>query len=271
LLSGRSFAAEDQRAWPPQQRALVNRSFARQGLGVEDPVGHRIRFASRGEKPPWIEIIGMVDDTCEVSLTDPAPPSLYFPFFAYPTRAVTQGNLRVAVAVKVDGSPERLLAQLPSAIRQVLPDASVDEVQPLSGWVSSSYARRAALARVLSLLALSATVLSMIGLFGVTSYAVALRGSEIAIRRALGASGRALRLMILWETARVVSYGLLLGLAASCFAGRLLASVLFGIPALDATTYVSVSLCILLATLSAALIAARAATRIAPSQALARA
>lgn len=267
LLSGRAFTAEDQRAWPSQQRALVNRRFAREGLGVEDAVGHRVRFAPQA---PWIEIIGMVDDACEVSLTDPAPPALYFPFFAYPTRATNQGNLRVSVAVKVAGSPAALLALLPRAIREVLPDASVDEVQPLSELVSRSYARRTALARVLSLLASAATVLSMIGLFGVTSYAVALRSSEIAIRRAVGASGRRMLRMILLETARVVALGLLLGLAGSWLAGRLLANGLFGIGVLDAPTYLSVSLSTLLATFAAALLAARSATHIAPARALAR-
>ena len=271
LLSGRLFTGEDQRAWPPQERAIVNRSFAREGLGVEDAVGHHVRVATHGkEEAPWIEIIGMVESACEVSLTDPAPPALYFPFFAYPTRAVNQGNLRVSVAVKAAGSPDALLAQLPLAIREVLPEASVDDVQPLSQWVEDSYARRTALARVLSLLAVSATVLSVIGLFGVTSYAVALRSSEIAIRRALGASGRAICRMILLETGRVVALGLLLGVAGSWFTGRLLTTLLFGVTALDPRTYLAVSLGTLLATLPAALLAARAATRIAPAQALAR-
>lgn len=271
LLSGRLFTAEDQRAWPPQQRAIVNRRFAREGLGVEDAVGHRLRVATHGErKPPWIEIIGMVESTCEVSLTDPAPPSLYWPFFAYPNRAVNQGNLRVSVAVQVAGAPDAMLARLPSAIHEVLPDATVDDVQPLSQWVEDSYARGTALARVLSVLAVSATVLSVVGLFGITSYAIALRSSEIAIRRALGASGRAIRRMILLETGRVVALGLLLGLAGSWFAGRLLTSVLFGIAALDPRTYLAVGVGTLLATLAAALLAARAATRIAPARALAR-
>jgi ABC-type antimicrobial peptide transport system permease subunit len=119
-------------------------------------------------------------------------------------------------------------------------------------------------------LALSATILSMIGLFGVTSYAVALRGSEIAIRRALGASRRTMRQMVLLETGRIVALGLLLGLAGSWFASRLLASVLFGVTALDARTYLAVILGTLLATLAAALFAARAASRIAPARALAR-
>jgi predicted permease len=271
LLSGRLFTEQDQRAWPPQQRAIVNRSFARQGLGVEDALGHHVRFATHGaQKAPWIEIIGMVESTCEVSLTDPAPPALYMPFFAYPTRAVNQGNLRVSVAVQVAGSPDVLLAQLPSAIHEVLPEASVDDVQPLSQWVADSYARRAALARVLSLLALSATVLSVVGLFGVTSYAIALRGSEIAIRRALGARGRTIRHMVLLETGRVVVLGLLLGLVGSWFAGRLLTSFLFGTAALDPRTYLAVSMGLLLVTLAAALLAARSATRIAPARALAR-
>jgi putative ABC transport system permease protein len=272
LLAGRSFTPEEQRAWPPQGRALVSQNLARDGLGVEDPVGHQLRFASAdgAEKGPWIEIIGMVADTRETSLTDPAPPSLYFPFFAYPTRAVNQGNVGVALALYGSDTLETSEAALRARIGEILPDASVGSVKPLSQWVAESYARRTALSQVLSTLALAAMVLSVIGLFGITRYTVALRSREIAIRRALGATEGGIRRMILLETGRVVGAGLLAGCIGSWFARNLLASFLFGVTALDALTYAGVSLGIVLATSTAALWAARSATGIAPAEALLR-
>jgi|SRR6185436_6686468 len=106
----------------------------------------------------------------------------------------------------------------------------------LSEWVAQSYARRTALSKVLSTLALAAVVLSVIFL----------------------------------ETGRVVGAGLLGGWIGSWFARNLLASFLFGVTALDALTYAGVSLGIVSATGSAALLATRSATSIAPADALAR-
>jgi putative ABC transport system permease protein len=272
LIAGRSFTPEEQQAWPPQGRALVSQNLARDGLGVENAVGHQLRFTTSdgGAKGDWIEIIGMVENTREVSLTDPPPPSLYFPFFAYPTRGVNQGNLPVAVALRRSDGRDASGAELRARIGEVLPDASVLGAKPLSEWVAESYARRTALSKVLSALALAAVVLSVIGLFGVTRYTVALRSREIAIRRALGASRGGIRRMILVETGRVVSTGLLAGWIGSWFARNLLESFLFGVAALDALTYAGVSLGVMLATSTAALLAARSATSIAPAEALLR-
>jgi putative ABC transport system permease protein len=271
LISGRVFSPVEQRAWPPQSVAIVSQSLAREGLGVEDAVGHRVRFSSPGGtyEMPWIEIIGMVESTREVSLTEPAPPSLYFPFFAYPTRSVNQGNVRVAVALKVSGSPEATMARLPASVAEVIPGAPVNDLKTLATWLGESHARRTALSQVLSTLALAALVLSVIGIFGITSYSVARRTSEIGIRRALGASRRAIRRMILLETGRVVACGLLVGLLGAWFARRLLDGFLFGVAALDPLTYGGVSLGTAVATSTAALLAARSAARIEPSRALA--
>jgi putative ABC transport system permease protein len=271
LISGRLFGAEDQRAWPPQQVAIVNRSLAREGFGLEDAVGHRLRFPGppgEANQAPWIEIIGMVESTREVSLTDPPPPSVHFPFFAYPTRGQNQNTVRFAVALQVAASPAATMARLPTIINEVLPGTPVVDLKPLSAWMAESYARRTALSQVLSSLALSAVVLSLIGLFGITSYSVARRASEIGIRRALGASRRAIRAMLLRETGRVVGLGLIIGLLSAWFARHLLASFLFGVGAVDPLTYGAVGAGVLLATTAAVLLAARSATSIAPSRAL---
>jgi putative ABC transport system permease protein len=271
LIAGRSFTPEDQQAWPPQGRALISQNLARDGLGVENPVGHQLRVAIEGaEKAPWIEIIGMVESTREVSLTDPPPPSLYFPFFAYPTRAVNQGNFGAVVAVHGSDALDMSGAELSARIGEVLPEAPVTRARPLSEWVADSFARRTALSKVLSALALAAVALSVIGLFGITRYTVALRSREIAIRRALGASRGSIRRLILVETGRVVGAGLLAGWIGSWLARDLLASFLFGVTALDAFTYAGVSLGVVLATSAAALLATRSATSIAPAEALLR-
>jgi ABC-type antimicrobial peptide transport system permease subunit len=111
-------------------------------------------------------------------------------------------------------------------------------------------------------------VLSAIGLFGITSFAVAQRTGEVGIRRALGATRRAVVGLVLRETARVVCVGVALGGVLSWFARQLLGTFLFGVSPLDALTYGAVCLGIALVALLSALAPALGASRVSPSRAL---
>ncbi len=271
LISGRDFRADDPKD-PPT--AVVNRSFARELLGVEDAVGHTFRFGvppdqrGRAPEPPWIQIVGMSDDALEVDLVSGARPGIYLPLFARPLGLRTPNSVGFAVAVRAPGQLEAVTAALPAAIREVAPDAAVFIVEELAERVQQSFWERTALLRVLSAFALAAVVLGAIGLFGVTGYAVAERAPEIGIRRALGASqGQILRL-ILRETAVVVCLGMVLGVLASWLGRQVLETFLFGVSAADPVTYLIVIGGILLVALLAALLPARAAAAISPVRAL---
>ncbi len=111
-------------------------------------------------------------------------------------------------------------------------------------------------------------ILAAIGLFGVTSYAVAERSGEIGIRRALGASRGDILAMILRETILVVALGMTGGIACALATRTLLASFLYGVVAGDAATYVSVCVGVVTMAMLAALAPARAAASVPPSRAL---
>jgi putative ABC transport system permease protein len=272
LLSGERFGPEHE-AWPPYRFVLVSRNLAREALGVEDAVGHRLRISPPGIAPdeiPWMQIIGMVEDTLEQPLTDPAPYNVYHPFFSYPNRGENNGNVFLSLSLKVNVPTEQVASRLPLAIAEVLPEAPVTEVSTLRTLLRDSIGRRLALADVLAALASVALVLAAIGLAGIASYSVARRLQELAIRRALGASQRSLRLLVLRETGVLVAWGLLLGMTAAVFSRELMSAFMHGIGALDPLTYLGVSAIALGITVAAALVATRPISELSPAQALAK-
>jgi len=257
LLSGQTFGLEHE-GWPPQRFAIVSRNFAEQALGVRDAVGHRLRFQAPpgvAEEVPWIRIIGTVDDTLEEPLSDPAPLVVYFPFFAYPNRAVTGGNTIVPLILKTT-RPEHVMSQLPAALAEVLPRAPVTEVQAFGDLVRGTLGRRLSLAQVLCVLAFVALVLAAVGLVGVTSYSVAQRSRELAIRRVLGATRQRIRMLVLAETGALVGAGLVLGGLGAWLSRRLLGAFMYGVVPLDPLTYTAVAVGVALIAAFAARIAA---------------
>jgi putative ABC transport system permease protein len=267
-LSGQPFGPEHE-TWPPQRFAIVSRNFAEQALGVPDAVGHRLRFLVQPEQEvPWMQIIGMVEDTLEAPLTDPAPYNVYISYFAYPNRSANDGNTLLALSLKVNTEPELVMSHLPSALAEVLPTAPVTEIQSLQSLVDGSLKRRSALAQVLSVLAGIALLLAAVGLAGVASYSAAQRTQELAIRRALGATGRGIQVSIFIETGYLVVCGLAVGAGAAWFSRRLMAAFLTGISPLDAVTYLGVLTTAALITALATWVASRPLGNATPARAL---
>jgi len=267
LLSGSDFGAKFDEAGDV---AVVSRSFTR-ALGVRDAVGQRFRWIPPVGAPgpdDWVRIIGMVDDTLETDLTAPAPIHVYYPFSRGALSVAGPSAAGFTLAVR-SADPDRLLSELPPALSSVLPGAPLHPLQRLSDWVDKSFWQRTALSRVLSVLALAAVVLSAIGLFGVTSFAVTQRFGELAIRRALGATRRAVIGHVLGEIALIAGAGVALGGLLAWFARQLLAAFLFGVGALDPVTYGGVCLGVALVSTLAALGPALAASRVSPARALA--
>jgi putative ABC transport system permease protein len=264
LLSGRDLTPEDGLRGGALV-ALVNQTFAREVLGVEDAVGHRFRIARPpdfpGPRAPWFEIVGMVGDVLEDDLTAPRPAAVYRPLFGDALGISNASSVNFAVAVRSSGALEPLIDALPRAVGEATRNAPVFLVERLSERVERSFADRTALARVLSLFAACALVLAAIGLFSE-------RASEIGIRRALGATRGAILRMILRETTALVALGLAGGVAL-CWLGRdLLRAFLYEVAPTDPLTYVCVALGLLAVSILAALLAARSAASVSPSRAL---
>jgi putative ABC transport system permease protein len=180
------------------------------------------------------EIVGVVADSVYFSLRESVPPTVYTPlaqFYLWPSNLASVSlNIRAAIA-----SPQSLTKSVSGAINSVSPALSFT-FQPLAGRLDASLVQERITAMLAGFFGALGLFLAAIGLHGVTSYAVARRRAEIAIRAALGATPQQVVRLMLSRVAVVVALGIAIGGAVSVWAGRFVASLLYGVPARDAST-----------------------------------
>jgi putative ABC transport system permease protein len=258
LLRGRQFSDLEQRE--AKRVILINEALARKYFADEDPIGRRLDVAMF-ENPTPAEIIGVVGNVRYDSLIDEAPPAVYFPHpdLAYPF---------MTLVMRTDGEPTSIAPAVQREIRAIDPNQPVSDVrtmnQVMSEWVSRSRFNTL----LLGLFAALATLLSAVGIFGVMNYSVALRTREIGLRLAVGAQPRQVLLLILRQGLLLTIVGVVLGLAAAFALTRLLSGLLFGVTAVDATTFTTISVLLVIVSLLACYLPARRAMRIDPLRAL---
>jgi putative ABC transport system permease protein len=262
LLRGRAFSDHDGPNSPLV--AIVSESGARRIWRGEDPVGRR--FRTGGAQGPEVEVVGMVADARFRSLVVDlsaagAEPDLFFP---YGQR--TEGDLEIAVR-SADGAPIPL-ASVQAAVAAVDPSIPVYRVQPLGDAVAAQTASARFGAVLLGAFSLGALLLAGIGLYGLVAYIVGLSRREIAVRLALGATGRGVVALIVRNGLVLVTGGLLIGAVGAVAAGRALETQLFQTTAIDPGTYATVAATLLLVALLASALPARRAVRVDPHAAL---
>ena len=258
LLRGRNFSDAELRE--PRQKILINEALARTYFASEDPIGQRLDVAMF-EKPTPAEIIGVVGNVRYDSLVDESPPAVYFP---HPDLAYSFMTL----VVRTDGEPTAIAPAIQREIRTLDPNQPISDVrsmnQVMSEWVSRSRFNTL----LLGLFAGLATLLSAVGIFGVMNYSVALRTRELGLRLAVGAQPRQVLLLVLKQGFVLTIVGVVLGLAAAFALTRLLSGLLFGVAAVDVTTFATISLLLVVVSLLACYLPARRAMRIDPLSAL---
>ena len=258
LLRGRNFSDAELRE--PRQKILINETLARAYFASEDPIGQRLDVAMF-EKPTPAEIIGVVGNVRYDSLVDASPPAVYFPHADLAYSFMT-------LVVRTDGEPTAIAPAIQREIRTLDPNQPVSDVrsmnQVMSEWVSRSRFNTL----LLGLFAGLATLLSAVGIFGVMNYSVALRTRELGLRLAVGAQPRQVLLLVLKQGLVLTIVGVVLGLAAAFALTRLLSGLLFGVAAVDVTTFATISLLLVVVSLLACYLPARRAMRIDPLKAL---
>lgn len=258
LLRGRNFSNLELRE--PRRVILINEALARKHFGNEEPIGKRLDVAMF-ENPIWCEIIGVVGNVRYDSLIDESPPAVYFP---HPDLAYSFMTL----VIRTDGEPASLAPAVQREIRGLDPNQPVSDVrtmdQVMSEWVSRSRFNTL----LLGLFAGLATLLSAVGIFGVMNYSVALRTRELGLRLAIGAQPRQVLLLVLKQGLVLTAVGVAVGLAAAFALTRLLSGLLFGVEAVDVSTFTTISILLVFVSLLACYLPARRAMRIDPLRAL---
>jgi predicted permease len=257
LLRGRGFATTDNAAAP--KVCLVNQTFAGRYLGTGNPVGRRFSYADTSSG--FYEIVGVVADARVNDIREAAPPIIYFPIAQNP------GNID-GLEIRTMAAPQWIAGQARQAVADVDHRIPVVHVSTLNEEVNDNLSQQRLIARLTAIFGLLALGLACLGLYGVMSYIVQRRTSEIGVRLALGSSRTNVLWLVLKETFALVSAGGLLGLVLSIAAMHLAAGFLFGLSPEDPVTMGSAAALLYLVSIAAGFFPARRAASVNPVEAL---
>jgi predicted permease len=261
LLAGRTFTAQDTQNSP--KVAVINESMARRFFPNGSAVGHRFAVGETPDHPGEIEVIGVVKDAKYTALDEGSLLAAYFPctqnpgFYGSFALRYTPGANRREIIVRVR-----------SSIAEINPNILVDGVTGLDEQVNQSIATQSLIARLASFFGIIAVFLACIGIYGLLSYSVARRTSELGIRLALGAQSRVLLWLVLRESLRLLVIGLAIGIPIALSSTRVLKSLLYELSPLDPAAITTSIAAVVVMTLAAAWLPARRASKINPIQAL---
>jgi predicted permease len=269
LLAGRDISTDDGPASP--RVALVNQAFAKKFLDGANPVGHTIRPMRESDSP--IEIVGLVADAVYRDLREPALPTAYVPLSQATDRALGEDptvTTPPVVTLSVRAASDRaglLTKSIAAAIGEVNPTLALT-FEPLDGRVDATLTRERLLAILSAAFGVLALLMASIGLYGVTSYAVNLRRTEIGIRMALGATRGAVIRLVLGRLGLLVGGGTVAGLACAAWLSRFAATLLYALEPGDPVTLVASAATLALVGAVAGWLPARHASRLDPTQVL---
>lgn len=260
LLAGRVLEPADAGRYV----VVINETFARRYYGSRDAaLGRQLRIRGGGIQGVWLTVIGVVGDVRHTGLTDAIESEIYTP--------ITETSIAaMMVAVRVAGDPESLAPAIREAIRSVDPNVPIADVQGMRAMIGRTLARPRLLMLLLVGLAVSGLLLASLGVYGVVAYSIAQRRREIGIRMALGAGRSHILSLMLREGVWYALVGLSIGIPASYLATMVLRGLLFGVAHTDVATSAAVALLIASIVLVSAYLPARRASRLAPTDALAR-
>jgi putative ABC transport system permease protein len=218
LAEGRAFRESDRPDAP--RVAIVNATLAKRYYADRNAVGAHLQFAGSNNKP--LEIVGVVADTRTTDLSEAAEPEIYLPFWQ-------SGAFSKHLVVRATGDPTALAALVRSEMRKIDPTSAVERITTMADIRRASVAPRTFAMRLLVGFAGVATVLALVGLYGVLSLSVNSRMKEIAVRKAVGAQRYQIVQLVVGEGSRLVIGGLVLGATVAVLVGRLLRTLLFDV------------------------------------------
>jgi putative ABC transport system permease protein len=252
LLRGRGFAATDVDGQPGV--VIINERLAAE-FGTVDPIGHRINLGD------WVTIVGVVSDARRQSLEAAPKTNVYLPYqqFTLPF---------MSVVVRTDGSPSAVAAAVKTAVREIDPDLPVETVRTMEQIIELSTGQPRFRTFIFLAFASLALLLAAVGIYGLVSFSVSQRTSEMGVRLALGASPRQIGTLVLRQGLGLAALGVVIGVAAAAGGARLLASLLYETSATDPTVYGGLALLLLTIAALACYVPARRAMGVDPMRAL---
>jgi predicted permease len=255
VIHGRAFTDAD--GATGAKIAIVNQAFVQRYFPQGNPLGQRFKYGPVGE----IEIVGVARDAKYADLRADMPVTVYFPLRQQPGGPAN-------FLVRTQGDPAALFTAIRSTVRELDPTLPVLNLRTMDEQVGRLHAQERMFAKLSGVFGALVLTLSAVGLYGLISYAVARRTSEIGVRMALGALPRQILQLFLRESLALVLIGIVVGAFGAWGAAQLLTRMLFGLTATDPLTYGAAGLLLAAVALFAAAVPARRAARLEPTVAL---
>jgi putative ABC transport system permease protein len=261
MAAGRPFNHIDKA--DSERTVIVNETFTRRYLRVDSPekaIGRRFSLQADGDRQ-WLKIVGVAKDGKYFTVNESPQPFHYLPL-----EQDYEGWM--TLIVRSNSNPEAILGGVRNEISKIDPKLPVYDVKTLNDHLSLSLFPARVAAGLLGSFGLLALLLAAIGIYGVTSYAVAQRTREIGIRMALGAERRDVVTMIVRHGLILTASGLVVGLGAAIALTRLMSAILYGVSATDVLTFTGVSVLLAMVAVFSGLIPALRASKVDPVRAL---
>ena len=266
LIRGRNFTSEEQ--FENRLAVIVSKNLADRYWPNQDPIGKRLKWGVPSSPAPWQTIVGVVGDVVDGPLGSEPAVHVYSPYSETPDQGL-QGPVsgmwrRFNIAANADVDAASLTTSVRAAVAALDPALAIAKVTTMREIVNEMSAPQRFSMTVLTGFAAGALLLAGIGLYGVLAFAVAQRSREIGVRLALGAARSEVLGLILRQGMVLVVAGLVIGVAGSLAAARLLRSLLFETSVYDPITFVLVPILLIAASLAACYVPARRAAVVDP-------
>jgi putative ABC transport system permease protein len=271
MIEGRAFTEQDQAQ--ALRVTIINETMARRFWPGQSALGKRVALDLEAmrffpDRPPQLdltagmrEIVGVVRDVRHEGLETEPKPEMYVPDRQKPEREMN-------LVIRAAAGPASLTSAVREAVAAIDPDQPVAGIKPMSRLLTDSVAKPRFNYLLLTAFATVALILTITGVYGVMSYAVAARTREMGIRLAMGARNREVVKLVVGQGMKPVIAGVALGLAGAYALTRIMATLLFNVSATDPTIFIGMAAMLSIVAMLACYLPARKATKVDPVSAL---
>jgi predicted permease len=241
---------------------IINEKLAQRFFAGRNPVGMHLGFGTDPGTPTDMEIIGIVKNIKYTNLRDEIPIQAYVPYMNSPYLG------GMTIYARTLGEPDQLMGSIRAKVREMDANLPIYAMRTMEAQISNSLSTERMIASLSTVFGFVATVLAIIGLYGVMSYSVAQRTREIGIRMALGAEQGKVIGMVMREVLTLIAIGVAVGVPAALLLTRMVKSQLYGLEAHDPWTLGFATGSLAMVACAAGYIPALRASRVDPMKAL---
>jgi len=258
LREGRDFSSIDKRESTPV--VIINHALADSEWPGQSPIGLRLKYAREADAP-WLTVVGVVSNIHHLGPSVPARSEIYLPYSQ-------MSQAMMAVAVRTTGDPLSFVPAIRAAAAEVDPTQPISGVNTMEAHLTRAYGRARFLTTLTMLFGVVTCLLTVVGVYAVTSFAVAQRTKEFGVRAALGASPGRLGREVLTRSLMPVWFGVAAGIGLAMWTGQLIGALLFGTAPFDPVAYAGATAILILTAGLASFVPARRAAVLDPVKAL---